>query len=40
MTPKKYGYPPDMALLVTETVIEQAEQLANELAEISNLEEI
>ncbi|MGB5885715.1 MAG: type I site-specific deoxyribonuclease [Acinetobacter venetianus] len=27
-----------MALLATETVIEQAEQLANELAEMSNLE--
>ncbi|WP_428980051.1 type I restriction endonuclease subunit R [Acinetobacter modestus] len=37
---KKYGYPPDMALLATETVIEQAEQLANELAEMSNLEEV
>lgn len=35
---KKYGYPPDMALLATETVIEQAEQLANELADMSNLE--
>lgn len=34
---KKYGYPPDMASLATETVIEQAEQLANELAEMSNL---
>lgn len=29
---KKYGYPPDMALLATETVLEQAEQLADELA--------
>ncbi|MGV0885490.1 type I site-specific deoxyribonuclease [Acinetobacter venetianus] len=29
-----------MALLVTETVIEQTEQLANELAEMSNLEEV
>ncbi|MDO7420827.1 type I restriction enzyme endonuclease domain-containing protein [Acinetobacter baumannii] len=28
---KKYGYPPDMALLATETVLEQAEQLADEL---------
>lgn len=28
---KKYGYPPDMALLATETVIEQAEQLADAL---------
>ncbi len=37
---KKYGYPSDMALLATETVIEQAEQLANELSEISNLEEV
>lgn len=34
---KKYGYPPDMELLATETVLEQAEQLANELAEMSNL---
>ena len=30
---KKYGYPPDMALLATETVLEQAEQLADELAQ-------
>ena len=29
---KKYGYPPDMALLATETVLEQAEQLAEELS--------
>lgn len=29
-----------MALLATETVIEQAEQLANKLAEMSNLEEV
>ncbi|KXO78190.1 hypothetical protein AYL20_07375 [Acinetobacter venetianus] len=35
---KKYGYLPDMALLAAETVIEQAKQLANELAEMSNLE--
>lgn len=28
---KKYGYPPDMALLATETVLEQAELLAEEL---------
>lgn len=28
-----YLYPPDMALLATETVLEQAEQLADELAE-------
>ena len=28
---KKYGYPPDMAALATETVIEQAERLAEEL---------
>ena len=34
---KKYGYLPDMALLAAETVIEQAKQLANELAEMSNL---
>lgn len=31
---KKYGYPPDMALLATETVLEQAEQLAEELAQV------
>ena len=29
-----------MALLANETVIEQTEQLANELAEMSNLEEV
>lgn len=29
---KKYGYPPDMALLATETILEQAEQMADELA--------
>ena len=29
---KKYGYPPDMATLATETVIEQAERLAEELS--------
>ena len=28
---RKYGYPPDMAALATETVIEQAEKLAEEL---------
>lgn len=28
---KKYGYPPDMALFATETVLEQAELLAEEL---------
>lgn len=28
---KKYGYPPDMELLATETVLEQAELLADEL---------
>ena len=37
---KKYGYLPDMALLAAETVIEQAKQLAKELAEMSNLEEV
>lgn len=30
---KKYGYPPDMALLATETVLEQAELLAEGFAE-------
>lgn len=34
---KKYGYPPDMELLATETVLEQAELLADELAKMSNL---
>lgn len=28
---KKYGYPPDMQLLATETVLKQAEMIANEL---------
>ena len=37
---KKYGYLPDMALLAAETVIEQAKQLAKELAEMSNLETV
>jgi type I restriction enzyme R subunit len=31
---KKFGYPPDMALLATEAVLEQAEQLAEELAQL------
>lgn len=30
---RKYGYPPDMQLLATETVLKQAEMLANELSE-------
>jgi len=34
---KKYGYPPDMALLATETVLEQAEQLADELAKADEM---
>ena len=29
---QEVGYPPDMALLTTETVLEQAEQLADELS--------
>ena len=29
---KKYSYPPDMALLATETVLEQVEKLAEELS--------
>jgi type I restriction enzyme R subunit len=29
---RKYGYPPDMQLLATETVLKQAEMIANELA--------
>ena len=28
---RKYGYPPDMQMLATETVLKQAEQIANEL---------
>lgn len=28
---RKYGYPPDMQLLATETVLKQAEMIANEL---------
>ena len=28
---RKYGYPPDMQMLATETVLKQAEMLANEL---------
>jgi len=28
---RKYGYPPDMQMLATETVLEQAEMIANEL---------
>ena len=30
---RKYGYPPDMQLLATETVLKQAEMLAKELSE-------
>lgn len=30
---RMYGYPPDMQLLATETVLKQAEMIANELAE-------
>nr|WP_228256390.1 MULTISPECIES: DUF3387 domain-containing protein [Acinetobacter] len=29
---QEVGYPPDMALLTTETVLEQAEQLADKLS--------
>lgn len=29
---RQYGYPPDMQLLATETVLEQAEMIANELS--------
>jgi type I restriction enzyme R subunit len=32
-TLRQYGYPPDMQLLATETVLRQAEMLANELTE-------
>jgi type I restriction enzyme R subunit len=31
-TLRKYGYPPDMQLLATETVLEQAKLIANEMA--------
>ena len=31
-TLRQYGYPPDMQLLATETVLKQAEIIANELA--------
>jgi type I restriction enzyme R subunit len=30
---RQYGYPPDMQLLATETVLKQAEMIANELVE-------
>lgn len=30
-TLRQYGYPPDMALLATETVLKQAELIANEM---------
>jgi len=30
-TLRTYGYPPDMQLLATETVLKQAEMIANEL---------
>lgn len=29
---RQYGYPPDMQALATETVLKQAEMIANELA--------
>jgi hypothetical protein len=32
-TLRQFGYPPDMQLLATETVLKQAEMIANELAE-------
>jgi type I restriction enzyme R subunit len=31
---RKYGYPPDMQMLATETVLKQAELIANELTVI------
>lgn len=34
-TLRQFGYPPDMQLLATETVLKQAEMIANELAEIA-----
>jgi type I restriction enzyme R subunit len=30
---REYGYPPDMAELATETVLKQAEMIADELTE-------
>ena len=30
---RKYGYPPDMQLLATETVLKQAELIAEEIVE-------
>lgn len=30
---RKYGYPPDMQMLATETVLKQAEMIANELTD-------
>ena len=30
---KKYGYPPDMQILATETVLKQAELIANEMTQ-------
>ena len=33
---RKYGYPPDMQLLATDTVIKQAEMLSAELLNKSN----
>jgi len=35
-TLRQYGYPPDMQLLATETVLKQAEMIANELATPAN----
>jgi type I restriction enzyme R subunit len=32
-TLREFGYPPDMQLLATETVLKQAEMIAEELAE-------
>lgn len=33
---RKYGYPPDMQMLATETVLKQAEMIADELAQYPN----
>ncbi|MBR5643437.1 MAG: DUF3387 domain-containing protein, partial [Salinivirgaceae bacterium] len=33
---RKYGYPPDMQLLATETVLKQAELIAEEIVEQEN----
>jgi hypothetical protein len=36
---RKYGYPPDMQLLATETVLKQAEMIAEELVDVNNFKQ-